>query len=142
MSDNIFLLNAFIFGIRLSIIYDVGRIFRRTFRHSRFREYLEDFLFWIMAFALTLDFLYQNRFGEIRWFAVCGSICGVVIYEKLLGCRFVKIGSFVLGKIVSVVFSPFIFLKRWLKNTIEVVRIEMDATRQREEADIHAKKEE
>jgi len=77
--------HAFIFGVQLSIIYSVNRIFRIFFRHPLWLEYFEDFIFWCVAFAAAILFLYRENHGEVRWFLPAGAIIGTIVYEKIFG---------------------------------------------------------
>lgn len=153
--NNILLIHAFIFGVQLSIIYNVNQVLRELHQHRGWEEYLEDLIFWIIAFGATLLFLYRENHGEVRWFLIAGAIMGVISYECLCKNISVRIWTTVLRQLLHgwkwlwyilkiplrFIFFPLFFVKRWLKNTKEVFKMRIYLFRNRGSADADEEKE-
>lgn len=153
--NNILLIHAFIFGVQLSIIYNVNQVLRELHRHRIGEEYLEDLIFWMIAFGAALLFLYRENHGEIRGFLVIGAIAGVICYECLCKNISTRIWAGIARIMLRVwkmcwrivrlpiifIFFPLIFMKRWLKNTKEVYKMGVESFRNRGRTDAEQEKE-
>ena len=62
----------FIFGILISVIFDIFRVFRRTFKTNNFITYIEDMLFWIITGILLIYLLIVISNGVIRFYNIIG----------------------------------------------------------------------
>ena len=83
-------LHACSLGIRLVLIYDGIRIFRRFIPHGQILVGLEDLIFWMYCTIKVFLFLYHMSSGNIRWFCVAGVFLGMYFYEKILGRHIVN----------------------------------------------------
>ncbi len=113
-NESTFLLHALLTGVLITFIYDGIRIFRRVIPHNSFFVSLEDLGFWIYCGGLVFLLMYHEGNGELRWFAVCGAIAGMLLYRKLFSALFVKYASLVLsfllgglGRILKLLLRPF-----------------------------------
>ena len=71
---------GFFLGVVGAFVYDIIRIIRLYIVHSKFVEYLEDYLFWVIyGLAVFLCCLKVN-YGEIRPFFLVSLFLAMVIY--------------------------------------------------------------
>lgn len=108
--ENTFLVHAFLFGIVITCVYDMLRIFRRVFPHGNFMISLEDFLFWIYCGVEVFLLMYHESNGVLRWFAVLGAIAGMLLYSRTVSPLLVKYVSFLLKKVFDLLWKVFCFL--------------------------------
>lgn len=112
-----FLLYALLMGIFITFLYDLLRIFRRVWPHRDFFVSLEDICFWIYCAGEVFLLLHHESNGTLRWFAVLGSMTGMLLYKKLVSPFFVKYVSLWLriflgyaGRGLRLLFSPVTWL--------------------------------
>lgn len=124
ISENLFLLYSFVFGIGITLVYDVFRIFRKVCPHKRFAISAEDILFWIFCALSVFYLMHTQSNGTLRWFAVLGAMAGMFLYKKTVSDFLVKwISTGLLKvlkgiyKIVYIVGTPFRFLLKKGKTT-------------------------
>lgn len=128
ISENLFLLYSFVFGIGITFVYDVFRIFRKLCPHKRFVISVEDILFWIFCALSVFYLMHTQSNGTLRWFAVLGAMAGMLLYKKTVSDFLVKwISAGLLQvlkgiyKIVYILGTPFRFLlKKWKKTGMHV----------------------
>lgn len=72
----IFVLN----GLLIGIIFDVFRIFRKSFKTPDFVTYIQDFIFWLLSGLLLLYSIFKFNNGELRLFVFLGVTIGFAIY--------------------------------------------------------------
>ena len=72
----IFVLN----GILIGILFDIFRIFRKSFKTLDIVTYIEDCMFWIISGLLLLYSIFKFNNGEIRLYILIGVILGVSLY--------------------------------------------------------------
>lgn len=99
--ENLFLCHAFLTGFYFIFVYDILRVFRRVIPHNRFFLSLEDLGFWIYCATCVFLLMYRESNGTIRWFAVLGAMCGMLLYKKLFSSVFVKYMTFFLKRILK-----------------------------------------
>lgn len=109
-----FLQNSILLGIGITFVYDCLRIFRRVFPHRIFWVSVEDFLYWIFVSISIFYLLYYENNGDFRWFAILGTLVGMLLFQKTLSPFFVKYISGlmlwikgIVGKIFGIVAKPF-----------------------------------
>ncbi len=90
---------AFWAGARLSLVYDCLRILRKLFPHKGWLVSLEDMLFWLGTAVFLCVLLFQENSGALRIYLAGCVILGAAAWQKSLGPLFVRVFSFVLGKI-------------------------------------------
>ena len=147
-----FLLHSFVLGILTMILYDILRIFRKVVKHSVAALAIEDLVYWLVCGICIFLMLYQENNGSIRWFAVAGVACGMLLYNGTISSYVTdiisKILKFILGifgKIFKIIWKPFgvlfafvkkytnfagnqgkkllVFNKKQLKKTLKTVKI-------------------
>ena len=83
-SENQFLYHSFLFGIYITFIYDMLRIFRRVIPQGVFLVSLEDMCFWTYCGMEVFLLMNRDSNGRLRWFAVLGAFVGILLYQKLV----------------------------------------------------------
>ena len=118
MSQNIiveavFLLDAFVRGAVLVLIYDIIRIFRRVIKHNVLFIALEDIIYWISMGIMVFILFFKNNNGVIRVFALVAMGIGVCFYLLFLSEYIVKYTSKIINffknalfKLIKMVFRP------------------------------------
>ena len=118
---NIFIL-YFIIGIIITLIFDIFRILRKSFKTPNIITYIEDLVFVIITgYILSYVFFYINK-GIVRFYMIIALIFGVLMYYITLSKYFIKINVIVINKIkniifkiINIIFSPFLFVYKILK---------------------------
>lgn len=70
-------------GMVVSVLYDLFRIRRRTFKLVGFLVHIEDILFWLICILIIPSVIYAVNHGEIRGYLVLGMLTGLVLYMAL-----------------------------------------------------------
>ena len=78
-------------GIIIGIVFDVFRVFRRSFRTNDVTTYFQDFLFWIITGGILLFTIFTFNNGELRGYVFVGIIIGLIIYLLILSRYFITI---------------------------------------------------
>lgn len=125
-----FLGNSILTGVFLLLIYDGLRIIRRAIPHSRGVVNVEDFMYWLAVTFFVFSLLYRENDGGIRWFAVFGIFCGMLLYSLTISSLIVRFFSFILGKIIKKVgkvakffLKPIAAIKKRLKKLWKTIRM-------------------
>lgn len=102
-------------GILITILFDMFRILRRSFKTADFITYIEDILFWILAGTILLYTLFIFNNGEIRFYFFIAMMIGSMLYIVLFSKYVIQISV----KIVTFCAKPFQkvynFLQKMLK---------------------------
>lgn len=96
-----FLGHSLIMGVMLTFLYDWFLIIRRTVKHNIVMISLEDFLFWVICAVSVFTMLYRENNGTLRWFAVAGAFCGMLLYKKTISLFFIRTVSGVLQRVIQ-----------------------------------------
>ena len=118
MSENIFLLHAFLLGAEITFLYDILRILRRVFVHSSGLVALEDIAFWIYCAGKVFLLMFRESNGNLRWFAVLGALTGMYLYHRSLSPLLVKYVSGLLNSILNPIRKALRVVKSWLKKQL------------------------
>lgn len=78
------LFNSILLGIGITFLYDCLRVFRRVFLHSIFWISVEDLFYWLFVSVSIFHLLYYENNGSFRWFAILGTLTGMLLYRKTL----------------------------------------------------------
>lgn len=84
------MLNSFLLGIGITMVYDSLRIFRRVYPHRMFWVSVEDLLYWVFAACSIFYLLYYENNGTFRWFAIVGMLLGMLLYNRTVSPFLVK----------------------------------------------------
>ena len=122
MAELYFLLHSFGMGVLIMILYDVLRIFRKLVAHSVFALALEDLIDWLMCGICIFLMLYKENNGSIRWFAVAGVVCGMLLYNGTISTYVTEGISRVLKFILQIFGKVFKVLLWPLKKVLGVVK--------------------
>ena len=100
-------------GVLISILFDIFRVFRKTFKTPDIITYLEDILFWILTGSLTLFVVFKFNNGEIRFFLFLGMALGIILYLVTLSKYFIKLNVWIiitlkniLKKLITIILYP------------------------------------
>ena len=105
ISQSASFLAFFCCGILAAAFFDLFRILRRLFTHSRLAIALEDILFWTMTGICVFLLLFLFQSGRLRIFLLFAFFLGS-------GVWLVSFGRLLMGPVCSF----FLFLKEKLKN--------------------------
>lgn len=95
----IFILNGFL----ISILFDLFRILRKSFKTTDFITYIEDIIFWILATLIILYSIFKFSNGELRAYIFIGIALGIVIYMLLFSKIFIKINLRIINVLKSLI---------------------------------------
>lgn len=117
-----FLLHSFVLGILIMILYDILRIFRKLIKHSSVALAAEDLVYWLVCGVCIFLMLYRENNGSIRWFAVAGVACGMLLYNGTISfyvtdiiSKTLKFILRILGRVLRVILKPFGFAFHFVK---------------------------
>ena len=89
----VFILNGFLIGL----LFDIFRIFRKSFKTPDFITCLEDFIFWIITGLLLLYSIFKFNNGELRIYIFLGVILGAAIYMLIFSKFFINISVHIIN---------------------------------------------
>ncbi len=123
MENQIYLFLIYIFnGLLISILFDIFRILRKSFKTNNFITSLEDIFFWILTAIIILYSIFKFNDGELRGYLFVGIAFGVVIYMLLFSKVFIKINLYIINilkKIFYYIFIiPILFVKKILTKVL------------------------
>ena len=101
----IFVLN----GILIGILFDIFRIFRKSFKTLDIVTYIEDCMFWIISGLLLLYSIFKFNNGEIRLYILIGVILGVSLYMLIFSKMFINTSVCII-KIIKRIFNIIIII--------------------------------
>lgn len=101
----IFVLN----GILIGILFDIFRIFRKSFKTLDIVTYIEDCMFWIISVLLLLYSIFKFNNGEIRLYILIGVILGVSLYMLIFSKMFINTSVCII-KIIKRIFNIIIII--------------------------------
>ena len=128
---------GFFLGTVGAFVYDVIRIIRLYIIHSKFVEYLEDYLFWIIyGFVVFLCCLKVN-YGEIRPFFLVSLFLAMIIYyffvANLIHSLMIPLIDFILKMlkiVLGILALPITFLISIIKRLLKFVYVFCENTLQ------------
>ena len=92
-----------IVGIIISFLFAIFRILRKVYKFSNMLIYMQDILFWLLTGIIILQAIFKFNSGDIRIFLFLGIFVGVFIYISLFSIYVIKIGSFILKLINTLI---------------------------------------
>lgn len=124
-SETVYFLYSIVFGILLSVLYDVIRILRFCSINRPWQIILSDILYFVLCAFLTVMFALPANNGRVRGFALFGEGLGFLMYRFTIGAVLAPFYCAIVG-----FFSKFmkksckimrLFFKKLLKGYISVV---------------------
>lgn len=103
--DNLATSQAYIFlifiinGIIIAFIFDIFRIFRKSFKTPDWLTYVEDILFWLISCIILAYSIYTYNNGAIRLYMFIGLLIGAIIYIITISKYIIKISVAIIDKI-------------------------------------------
>lgn len=110
----------FIIGIIISILFDIFRILRKSFKTPDFITYIEDIVFWVLTGIIVLYGIFKFNNGEIRSFIFVGIIAGILAYVFTISKYIVKFGAKILLTIKKILMYPITKVLRLLKKLYSI----------------------
>ena len=114
----IFIIN----GILISLIFDVFRILRKSFKTPDFLTYLEDILFWIITCIILAYSIYIFNNGQIRLYMFIGVFIGALIYILTISKYIIRISVKVIKLLKSVISGIICYITFPVKKLIELMK--------------------
>ena len=90
-------------GVIISIIFDIFRILRKTFKTPDIITYIEDILFWIITGTITLMAIFLFNNGELRIYIFLGIAIGSILYMLFISRYFIKANVFIINLIKNII---------------------------------------
>lgn len=114
----IFILNGFLIGL----LFDIFRIFRKTFKTPDFITYFEDFSFWIISGLILLYSIFKYNNGELRIYIFLGVILGTSIYLLIFSKFFITVSVNIINLIKKIfkllIIKPVLFFIKIIKKVV------------------------
>ena len=101
----IFILN----GVLIGLLFDIFRIFRKSFKTPDIITYIEDILFWIFSGIILLYSIFKFNNGELRMFIFLGIILGITVYMLIFSKIFIKVLVHIIN-FIKKIFNIFILI--------------------------------
>ena len=95
-------LSACLYGMVITVVYDVLRIFRRVVAHNNGWIGIEDFLFWLWAGFWIFSVLYRENDGSFRMYTIFAMAVGMLLYHLTISEPLVRILGGVLKRIFDI----------------------------------------
>lgn len=101
--QTVYFLYSILFGIILSVLYDIVRILRFCGFNRAWQIVLSDVLYFVLCAFLTVLFALPFNKGEVRYFVLFGEALGFVLYRFTVGEYSARIYQFFIH-IISMLF--------------------------------------
>lgn len=105
-------------GIVIGIVFDIFRIFRRSFKTNDIITYVQDFLFWLVTGCILLFSIFTFNNGGLRGYIFIGIILGVLLHLLLLSKYFINIFVKIFSVLKKIIGYPIYWLLNFTKNYI------------------------
>ena len=105
-------------GMVLSIVFDIFRILRRSFKTSDFFTNIEDVMFGLITGIIILYSIFFFNNGGLRLYLFIGILVGIIIYMVFISKYFIIFNVRIIKIIKKVIFlstKPFIILFKFIK---------------------------
>ena len=93
-------------GVSIGVLFDIFRIFRRSFKTSDIITYIHDFLFWILTGVILLFSIFTFNNGELRRYIFIGIIFGIILYILIFSKYFIKFFVTIISFIKKIIGYP------------------------------------
>lgn len=105
-------------GIVIGILFDMFRIFRKSFKTPDFITYVQDILFWLLAGGIVLFAIFKFNHGEIRSYLFFGIAFGILIYIITISKFIIKYCVIIIKSLKRVIGYPIRFIVKLLQTTL------------------------
>lgn len=116
-------------GIVIGIVFDIFRIFRRSFKTNDIINYIQDILFWFVTGCILLFSIFTFNNGELRGYIFIGIILGLVLHlivlSKYLINMFLKIINLLRRIIGYPIHLLLVFTKKYIINPFSKLFLEI-----------------
>ena len=105
-------------GMLLSIVFDIFRILRRSFKTSDIITNIEDVIFGIITGIIILSSIFLFNNGELRLYIFIGIGIGIIFYMLFISKYFIKLNVAIINfvkKLIILITKPFIILLKFIK---------------------------
>ncbi len=105
-------------GIILSIIFDIFRVLRRSFKTSDIITNIEDVLFGIITGIVILFSIFLFNNGELRLYIFIGITIGIIVYMLFISKYFIKVNVTIINfikRFIHLLTKPFKILFKIIK---------------------------
>ena len=113
----IFILNGFILGL----LFDIFRIFRKSFKTNDLITYFQDVLFWILSGFIVLYSIFKFNNGEVRGYIFVGISIGAIIYLILFSKIFIIVNVFIINILKKIIYYILIIPIRTINNFLKKI---------------------
>ena len=90
-------------GMLISIIFDIFRILRKTFKTLDIITYIEDTIFWIITVLIIIFFIFYFNNGELRLYLFISMLIGIIIYMLFISKYFISVNVFIINFIKKLI---------------------------------------
>ena len=105
-------------GIVIGIVFDIFRIFRRSFKTNDIITYIQDILFWFATGCILLFSIFTFNNGELRGYIFIGIILGLVLHLIVLSKYLINMFLKIINLLRRIIGYPIHLLLVFTKNYI------------------------
>ena len=119
-------------GVIIGILYDVIFSFFRTISNKRYMIITADLIFSLSATLISFFYMIIYNSGTVRLNIIAAQIIGAVAFHMTMGKYVSKATEFVariIGKIITLIFSPFVFISRKLTSKLSIIGEKINSKR-------------
>ena len=109
---------SILFGIAVSLVYDIFKSFRYVFKSGNISIIIQDIFFSVIAGMLTFLLLFLRAKGEIRWFILFFELLGFSVMRIYISKYLVKVISKMINIVNKYVFTPIYHFSNFICNKI------------------------
>ncbi len=114
----IFIIN----GIIIAFIFDIFRIFRKSFKTPDWVTYIEDIIFWFITCVILAYSIYTYNNGEIRLFIFIGLIIGAILYILTISKYIIKFSVKIIRFLKIIFYKIIYYITYPIKIILKIVR--------------------
>lgn len=111
-------------GVLIGLLFDIFRIFRKSFKHSDLATILQDIIFFAITSSLIIYTVFKFNNGEMRSYVFIGIISGLTIHIVLFSKIFIKISVKIIDylKIIfKLITKIIVFPIKLIFNTLKII---------------------
>lgn len=126
--DNLAISQAHVFlifiinGMIIAFIFDIFRIFRKSFQTPDLVTYIEDIIFWFITCVLLAYSIYTYNNGEVRLFMFIGLIIGAILYILTISKYVIKFSVKIINFLKKIIYKIIHYITYPIKIILKVIR--------------------